>query len=100
MHTLNCPKCEKDIQPVRKDSGPHLGLYCWQCGSWLKWGSKKEWGRLEPWVELEPPTVGEVRVMPTAQGIIEPPIKFDKRYIIEPPNQIKPKYLVEAPFDV
>lgn len=32
--------CNRKIVPVRREKGPHIGLYCPVCASWLKWAPK------------------------------------------------------------
>lgn len=36
-----CIKCGS-TDTIVKSNGPHKGLYCANCGKWLKWLSKKE----------------------------------------------------------
>lgn len=52
MKQYSCPKCgSKDL--FLKESGNHTGLYCGDCGSWLKWVSKKEKPLVERFIEKE-----------------------------------------------
>lgn len=40
MKTYECPKCgSKDL--FMKKSNTHTGLYCGDCGSWLKMGQQE-----------------------------------------------------------
>jgi len=32
-----CDKCQKEVEPVQQQSGPHLGEYCPDCGKWFGW---------------------------------------------------------------
>lgn len=36
-----CKKCGC-VQYTKQKKGPHLGLYCANCGLWLKWVKKQE----------------------------------------------------------
>lgn len=83
---IPCPKCKLDVEPVRRDKGPHIGLYCPSCDTWLKWGSKEEFGSLEP---------GRP---PAQRDVIQFRSKIEPQYIVRPRNQIEPRYL-EPPFD-
>lgn len=38
----HCSDCRKENPVVSRVVGPHTGLYCSKCGSWIKWASKKE----------------------------------------------------------
>ena len=40
MSDLVCKKCGSS-SVVYKSVGPHLGAYCKDCGSWIKWVSRK-----------------------------------------------------------
>ena len=41
MKKFKCPKCKSEDVFV-EGSGQHTGLYCGDCGSWIKWLDKKE----------------------------------------------------------
>ena len=41
MKMFVCPKC-KSNDIFTEGSGQQVGLYCGDCGSWIKWLSKKE----------------------------------------------------------
>lgn len=32
-----CSKCGNDMNFTIKPKGPHVGLYCEQCGAWICW---------------------------------------------------------------
>lgn len=52
LKTYSCPKCgSKDL--FTKKSSTHTGLYCGDCGSWIKWVSKKELPLIERFLEKE-----------------------------------------------
>lgn len=37
---LKCKRCGSVSFELRSN-GPHLGAYCTECGSWIKWVSRK-----------------------------------------------------------
>jgi transcription elongation factor Elf1 len=41
MKEYSCPKCNSTDLFIRK-SGNNTGLYCGDCGAWIKWIGKKE----------------------------------------------------------
>ena len=41
MSRIECRKCGS-VNIAFKDKGPHKGAYCGDCGSWIKWVSKKD----------------------------------------------------------
>ncbi len=41
MKTYVCDKCGS-IDLFLEEKGRHTGLYCGDCGAWLKWVGKKE----------------------------------------------------------
>lgn len=41
MKKFNCPKCNS-TDVFTKKIGNHTGLYCGDCGTWIKWLSKNE----------------------------------------------------------
>ena len=41
MKQYFCEKCGS-IDVFTEKHGPHIGLYCKDCGEWIKWLSKKE----------------------------------------------------------
>lgn len=50
MKVFVCPKCNsKDVFVER--NGTQYGLYCGDCGSWIKWLNKKELRLAERQVE-------------------------------------------------
>jgi hypothetical protein len=49
---VTCPKCKIEVEPVVREKGPHLGLYCPTCDAWLKWGSKQEFA-VGPKIEVK-----------------------------------------------
>lgn len=52
MKEYKCPKCEsKDLflKALKKNNG----LYCGDCGAWIKWISKKELLLVERFLEHE-----------------------------------------------
>jgi uncharacterized Zn finger protein len=36
-------KTHGEVPPIVKEKGPHLGLYCPECGKWIKWAKKGEY---------------------------------------------------------
>ena len=58
MKEFSCPKCgSKDI--FVEGSGKQVGLYCGDCGVWIKWLSKKELRLAERQVERMNGNIGE-----------------------------------------
>lgn len=52
MKEYSCPKCgSKDL--FLRASGNNNGLYCGDCGAWIKWISKKELQLVERFLEHE-----------------------------------------------
>lgn len=50
MKEYECHKCKsKDV--FLKASGPNTGLYCGDCGAWLKWVTKEEKRLVERFIE-------------------------------------------------
>ena len=41
LNFLECPKC-KSRDLFMKKSGNNTGLYCGDCGAWIKWINKNE----------------------------------------------------------
>ena len=41
MKTYVCEKCGS-IDLFLEEKGTHTGLYCGDCGTWIKWVGKKE----------------------------------------------------------
>lgn len=40
-------KCKSDkVKLIQKNSSPQIGLYCVNCGTWIKWVGKKEFMKL------------------------------------------------------
>lgn len=35
-----CKRCNKEVNLLAKRVGPHVGLYCCECGAWIKWEPK------------------------------------------------------------
>ncbi len=50
MKMYECPKCKsKDL--FLRESGTQKGLYCGDCGAWIKWVGKKELPLVERFIE-------------------------------------------------
>ena len=41
INNFICPKCDCEKTFIKK-SGNHTGLYCSNCGKWIKWLTKDE----------------------------------------------------------
>ncbi len=50
MRMYECPKCGSKDLFLRK-SGNNTGLYCGDCGAWIKWAGKKEIPLVERFIE-------------------------------------------------
>lgn len=50
MKQYECTKCRSKDLFLRK-SGSNTGLYCGDCGAWLKWVGKKELPLVERFIE-------------------------------------------------
>lgn len=50
MKEYSCNKCGSTDLFIKK-SGNNVGLYCGDCGSWIKWVSKKELLLVERFIE-------------------------------------------------
>lgn len=46
--TMLCLHCGSNVKPEMRQNGPHAGLYCPECGKWMKWASRAERASLEP----------------------------------------------------
>jgi len=47
MNNFVCKKCGCTKYVIDKENGVHIGMYCVNCNSWIKWISKKEAQLLE-----------------------------------------------------
>ena len=47
MNNFVCKKCGCTKYVIDKENGVHIGMYCSNCNSWIKWISKKEAQLLE-----------------------------------------------------
>jgi transcription elongation factor Elf1 len=45
-----CPKCNS-ADVFIKETGKQIGLYCGDCGKWIKWLGKEEQRLVERWIE-------------------------------------------------
>ena len=43
---VKCTKCDKYVSLTAKEKGPHIGLYCPVCFSYIKWANAFEKQRL------------------------------------------------------
>ena len=50
MQNFACTKCGS-IDVYIKENGTQTGLYCEDCGKWIKWLSKEEKRLAERWIE-------------------------------------------------
>lgn len=50
MQNFACPKCGS-IDVYIKENGTQTGLYCGDCGKWIKWLGKEEKRLVERWIE-------------------------------------------------
>lgn len=41
INGIKCKDCKSENVFII-DVGPHKGIYCLDCGSWIKWANKKE----------------------------------------------------------
>ena len=39
---IKCSKCQYEGLPTTKVVGPHIGLYCPKCNTYIKWANKRE----------------------------------------------------------
>lgn len=51
MKNFSCPKCGSEDLFLRK-SGNNMGLYCGDCGKWIKWVNKNERTIIEKYIEM------------------------------------------------
>lgn len=52
MKEYECPKCQsKDL--FTKKEGNATGLYCGDCGKWIKWVGKEELRLVERFIESQ-----------------------------------------------
>lgn len=56
MKVYECPKCQSKDVFIQK-SGNQVGLYCGDCGKWIKWLNKDEQRLAERQVEMMKDTV-------------------------------------------
>lgn len=54
MESYACKKCGS-VDVFLKSNGTQTGLYCSDCGAWLKWVGKKEIPLIEKWIEDNKP---------------------------------------------
>lgn len=54
MESYACKKCGS-VDVFLKSNGTQTGLYCSDCGAWLKWVGKKEISLVEKWIEDNKP---------------------------------------------
>ena len=57
MRMYECPKCGSKDLFLRK-SGNNTGLYCGDCGAWIKWVGKKEIPLVERFIESRKNQIG------------------------------------------
>lgn len=51
MKTFECNKCGS-FDVYLKPSGSQIGLYCGDCGKWIKWVGKEEKRLVERYIEI------------------------------------------------
>lgn len=56
MKNFGCPKCGS-IDIFLKESGSQTGLYCGDCGKWIKWVSKNEIPLVKRFIEENRQTI-------------------------------------------
>ena len=61
MQNFACPKCGS-IDVYIKENGTQTGLYCGDCGKWIKWLGKEEKRLVERWIESNKLTTAEVDI--------------------------------------
>ena len=78
MKKYGCPHCgSTDV--FTKEKGAQTGLYCGDCGKWIKWVGKDEKNLIERWIEEnKKDTKGET---PNFQGVLEQMCKQVSDYV-------------------
>lgn len=84
MQTFACKKCGS-LDVFIKESGSQTGLYCGDCGAWLKWLGKEEKRLVERYIESREEQWSKERktyneVMDIVNNLCN---KLDKEYIIQ-----------------
>ena len=78
MKNYGCPHCGS-IDVFTKEKGAQTGLYCGDCGKWIKWVGKDEKNLIERWIEEnKKDTKGET---PNFQGVLEQVCKQVSDYV-------------------
>ena len=69
IKTLLCPKCQRDVEIVLSESGPHIKASCFDCGGYIKFMShseltgEKEMSEYEITVDIEGSQYNEVIII-------------------------------------